>query len=376
MFCRNCGNKLKEGDKFCASCGQKVEDEAENSQLVTTKEQAIVDASNNSIKDTEEINKLINYLRNAIILEERKFALEKTINKLKYRIDGYRKKSKKQVMERKEEPKSTMDIIGNALSIILLSPFAMIRYIIPITIVMIIVGVVSVILYSLFTQITTGSVDNSDESVDIVIAVSMIITLGVGLLLMVWGTISSDIDNNKKIIAENKQKEIDFNNFNKEVERYNAEIDRKTEEDNIKLSFVRDKLKETEKILKDLYSLKFIHKKYQNFIAVVTICEYFETGRCSTLEGYIGAYNIFEQESLQKTIISRLDDVLDSLDEIKGNQYAVYCAIQQGNAMSSQLYANMNNISSNLNSGLKSLNESAKYTKENTEIIKYMELLR
>ncbi len=372
MFCNNCGNELKDSDKFCPACGNKIES---NNKLVT-KEQEIIDASNSIVKNDEEIEKLISYFKNVIVLEERKYALEKTIKKLKSRMVSYKKKNKKQVMEEKEVPKSVMDIIGNAFSLILLSPFAMIRYAIPLIIVWFIVAFVCVIIYYIFSYVTIGSVNTNGDIGDVIGYISTVITLGGALFLLLWGTISSDIDNNKKIKRENKQKEIDFNNYNKEIENYNLEMDRKTEEENVKIAFIKEKLEETEEILKKLYNFNFVHKKYQNFIAIVTICEYFETGRCSTLEGYIGAYNIFEQEMLQKTIVSKLDDVLDSLDQIKANQYAVYCAVQQGNVMFSQLYANMNNISNNLSSGLNSLNETARYTQENTEIIKYMELLR
>lgn len=35
MFCMNCGRELKEGTKFCSSCGARVEEEAPNQGIET-----------------------------------------------------------------------------------------------------------------------------------------------------------------------------------------------------------------------------------------------------------------------------------------------------------------------------------------------------
>ncbi len=50
-------------------------------------------------------------------------------------------------------------------------------------------------------------------------------------------------------------------------------------------------------------------------------CEYFESGRCTTLEGHEGAYNIYENEIRLNLIITKLDDIITRLDRIQSNQY-------------------------------------------------------
>ena len=37
MFCMNCGRELKEGTKFCSSCGARVEEEAPNQGIEAQK---------------------------------------------------------------------------------------------------------------------------------------------------------------------------------------------------------------------------------------------------------------------------------------------------------------------------------------------------
>lgn len=85
----------------------------------------------------------------------------------------------------------------------------------------------------------------------------------------------------------------------------------------------------TEATLKKLYSINIIHPKYQNLIAIASFCEYFETGRCTQLEGHEGAYNIFENEVRLDKIITNQERILDSLDQIKNNQYTLYCAMRE-----------------------------------------------
>ncbi len=138
-------------------------------------------------------------------------------------------------------------------------------------------------------------------------------------------------------------------------------------------------LRETEKVLDKLYGLNVIYRKYRDLVAVTTIQEYFESGRCSSLYGFTGAYNIYENEVRQNTIISRLEDILVSLDQIKQGQYALFLAIQEGNRMMNQM---LENSYATLNATKESAAqnriaaENSKITAENTEILMYCEAFR
>lgn len=93
-------------------------------------------------------------------------------------------------------------------------------------------------------------------------------------------------------------------------------------------------------IKKQLYSYNIIYPKYQNFAAISQICEYFESGRCSELEGPSGAYNLYESELRQNIIIDKLDTIISQLDRIERNQYKIYDAICESNRILDDIRAN------------------------------------
>ena len=49
------------------------------------------------------------------------------------------------------------------------------------------------------------------------------------------------------------------------------------------------------------------------------IYEYILSGRCTELDGFKGAYNLYEQETRMDIVIMRLDDIYEELEEIKEN---------------------------------------------------------
>ena len=78
----------------------------------------------------------------------------------------------------------------------------------------------------------------------------------------------------------------------------------------------------------ELYSTNVIFGKYRDIVALTSFYEYLVAGRCDSLEGKDGAYNIYESEIRTNQIISQLNDVMDSLEQIKNGQYMVYSTIK------------------------------------------------
>ena len=76
-------------------------------------------------------------------------------------------------------------------------------------------------------------------------------------------------------------------------------------------------LKELFKCRNELYSYNIVFDKYRNIVALSTFYEYLMAGRCETLDGVNGAYNIYENEI-------RLNTIITKLDEIKENQFIIY----------------------------------------------------
>lgn len=101
-------------------------------------------------------------------------------------------------------------------------------------------------------------------------------------------------------------------------------------------SIINQKIKEilieidkTKDVLKDLYNLNIINKKYQNIIAISSFIDYLDSGRCDSFDGAYGCYNLFESESKQDEIITKLGKIVNLLEDIKKQQYALYCVLKE-----------------------------------------------
>ncbi len=77
-----------------------------------------------------------------------------------------------------------------------------------------------------------------------------------------------------------------------------------------------------------LYALDAVYEKYRNLVALTSFYEYLAAGRCEALEGRDGAYNLYEAEVRAKHILSRLDEVTASLEQVKSGQYLVYTTLK------------------------------------------------
>lgn len=86
-----------------------------------------------------------------------------------------------------------------------------------------------------------------------------------------------------------------------------------------------------ESSLNELYNIGVIYGKYRHVIALASFFDYFASGRCDELEGYEGAYNLFEMELRLDKIIYQIELVNANLQQIQKNQYKLYCAIADVN---------------------------------------------
>ncbi len=126
-------------------------------------------------------------------------------------------------------------------------------------------------------------------------------------------------------------------------------------------------LKETYKCRNELYSLNIVFEKYRNPVALATFYEYLMSGRCTSLEGANGAYNIYEQEVRADIIIDKLDKIIISLDQIKNNQYMIYqelCTINQN-------LDRLNKTVSEISDTVKSIDKTTREIEYNTAATAY-----
>ena len=93
--------------------------------------------------------------------------------------------------------------------------------------------------------------------------------------------------------------------------------------------------------LTKLYSQNIIYVKYRNLVAIATIYEYFDSGRCTELEGPNGAYNMYEIELRSNIIICSLAQIISDLAQIKNGQYALYEQINRSNLEVTKILGNI-----------------------------------
>lgn len=93
----------------------------------------------------------------------------------------------------------------------------------------------------------------------------------------------------------------------------------------------------TQQVLNQYYAKNLIYPKYRTLESICTIYEYLESGICTELTGYAGAYNMLEAEARANRICLRLDNIQGSLNRIEQNQRLLYQAVSEGFAQTNTL---------------------------------------
>lgn len=82
-----------------------------------------------------------------------------------------------------------------------------------------------------------------------------------------------------------------------------------------------------------------MHPNYRGLIPISVIYGYFDTGRCTQLQGHEGAYNLYEDEKMKGIIINKLETVSKQLGDLQSSMVYVGQAIQECNSLLSDLEA-------------------------------------
>ncbi len=142
-----------------------------------------------------------------------------------------------------------------------------------------------------------------------------------------------------KMISELDAYKAEIEAIESDFENRTNQLKTKTEYPAVKLKISLDKeIEAAEELLKDLFKKKhqlygtdIIFGKYRDIAAITSFYEYLISGRCETLEGVNGCYNLYESELRANIIINKLDAIGDSLETIKGNQYMLYSQLSEIN---------------------------------------------
>ena len=135
---------------------------------------------------------------------------------------------------------------------------------------------------------------------------------------------------------------------NEEIREYNraegANNERRNKVIGTELNICNKNIEETTKLLDKYYNLDLVFEKYRNLCAVSSFLEYLKSGRCETLEGSEGAYNLYENELRMNIIIDKLDIVIEHLEQIEKNQYLLYDALNKSIKTTKMLTSTCNRL--------------------------------
>lgn len=350
---------------------------------VTAKEQAISPYSEDTFNQNE-------FIKNIYECEKYKYILENRQNRLLKRIKNkyfcpdffdtnfykqYDKKSKNHI-KRPNKPKKNVFSWPDEL---LYGAFRGVP-----------IGIACTIIFLIVNKIFTGLLGDFE--------------LGFGALIAIVSTviffIKSKINNDNSYERALKSYEETCKKFKEEDERidkYNDELHDywhgKYEEykDNIinsaqkyeenimpELNEIKRELDDVSGTLQSLYNLRIngvlcLHPSYQGLIPISIIYGYFETGRCTQLQGHEGAYNLYEDEKMKGLIINKLDTVSKQLGHLQNTMCYVGQAIEECNSRLSELESasdrminSVNSINSNVTQQLNGVSNQMSAIEENT----------
>ncbi len=158
-----------------------------------------------------------------------------------------------------------------------------------------------------------------------------------------------------------KMSDAKYNEAAKEV--YDAELSR-----------LKSQLAQSRANLQKLYSLNVIFPKYRNLPMLCSLYEYICAGRCTTLEGHEGGYNILESEMRLDRIVTQMDSVLSNLSRIQQNQYLLHATMQDSVRRTDQLISSTNKMiasAGSMASALSSQSKSLEDIQKNSAITAY-----
>lgn len=136
------------------------------------------------------------------------------------------------------------------------------------------------------------------------------------------------------IIADYERRNIQIEENNKKTLAYYNETVLPQFEDVYKRTMKQHKetLASLENALVEMYNKDIVYPKYRNIVAIAAINEYLMSGRCDSLEGPNGAYNLYEMELRQDIVIGQLSVIIHNLEQIRDNQYTLYTELLRANA--------------------------------------------
>ena len=187
----------------------------------------------------------------------------------------------------------------------------------------------------------------------------LIIGAVLGIIVGVYRyfSVDSKYQNNTNNINQVKKQNEDtaikneakLNHWKKEYQKYyDKKVDDFKKGQHIiiqnELNVVKNQYRDVSATLEMLYHLRIngilcLHPNYQGLLPISIIYGYFETGKCSQLQGHEGAYILYDDERIKNIIIDKLDFVSQQLNQLQGSMYYIGQALEECSSQLSSLEA-------------------------------------
>lgn len=184
----------------------------------------------------------------------------------------------------------------------------------------------------------------------------------IGPIIGIFIGICSAKARSENIIINNEKEHHRVEVANQEIEKQNEKnrelvttYKNKGDVVKVEIEFLEKSIEETTRQLNDYYDLNVIYPKYRGMVYVCSIYEYIESGRCDSLAGPYGAYNMLENDIKFARVVEKMDNIISNLEQIKENQNELYYAIRETNNQLAALDNSIKKVTENINRGNESL---------------------
>ncbi len=289
-------------------------------------------------------NTLIEYLKNVMYLEQTCYEEERVLNYLSNQKNAYYNPKLQ-----KEEEENYIDSLWTIVGCELEDEFGL-----AVTAVTAVLAIIFWIIYFVKAHGTDNG--TNDKYIYIIISICIIMF---GILLVFSKA------NDK--LKEQKQKNKRIRNNNEKIREKNKsfknECTRIAKRLSMEYDYLEKQYNSTYDLLNSYYAKGIIYYKYRDIACVASILEYIESGRANDLPT---AYNLLEQDIKYNNVITKLDIIIDKLNDISMNQYYLYDSISQANK-------NINTLNSNILSSAKRISSQLDRQNDNLESIRYVQ---
>lgn len=375
-FCSECGSPIEQkcpqcgasvtGSKFCSECGADLR----KSTVATRKKAQNSSKRKATVTGRGKKNDLINYLAMIIDMEKNIYLQDELLNSLKTKSNSLCQRGAPIAPSIGQKSKEGVPIL--------------IRGILGI-----IIGVVCFVLYDnqkqYYLQHISENLHSTNDNLQMVYAFGILIGMVYGIYSIVRGILYSidDMSTNRKNRNTNERNATKYQNDLAEY-RHQMSIEKakKTAIDS-SIHKVETELQNSRRELQELYDINVIYPTYRGWANVCSLYDYLASGMCKTLEE---AYKVLVAHIDAGEIITRLDNVIRSLDIIKSNQVTLFNSIEESNRTVERLVSSTDGIAeqvsklqgetSQMNRKLEELNRTsaltAYYEERNSIQLKYM----